>query len=133
LKRQLLNVPPDYLKKYFATSDGGQNYKVSAEVLRRVTFKRANMIEDPFQAGYDLILCRNVVIYFTAETKTTLYQKFSDALAPGGFFLVGSTEQIFDHKQLGFESAGPFIYRKPLPYAVQSGAPQSLSRSSSKR
>ncbi len=71
-----------------------------------------NMIEDSFGANFDLILCRNVVIYFTAETKDKLYKKFFNALAPGGYFLVGSTEQIFGYQQIGFESAGPFLYTK---------------------
>ncbi|MDR1978894.1 MAG: protein-glutamate O-methyltransferase CheR [Synergistaceae bacterium] len=112
LKRQLLNVPPDYLHKYFTTSDGGETYQINSEIKRRVTWKRFNMIDDSFGAGFDVILCRNVVIYFTMETKTALYAKFYNALAPGGYFLVGSTEQIFEHKKIGFESAGPFLYTR---------------------
>ena len=111
-KAQLLNAPKEYLNKYFMTSDGGQTYSVNPEVKRRVTFKRMNMIEDSFGGNFDLILCRNVVIYFTADTKAKLYKKFFDALAPGGYFLVGSTEQIFGYQQIGFESAGPFLYTK---------------------
>jgi chemotaxis protein methyltransferase CheR len=112
LKRQLLNVPPDYLHKYFTTSDGGETYQVNGEIKRRVTWKRFNMIDDSFGTGFDLILCRNVVIYFTMETKAALYAKFYNALAPGGYFLVGSTEQIFEYKKIGFESAGPFLYTR---------------------
>jgi chemotaxis protein methyltransferase CheR len=112
LKRQLLNVPPDYLQKYFTTSDGGETYQVSSEIKRRVTWKRFNMIDDAFGTGFDVILCRNVVIYFTMETKAALYAKFYNALAPGGYFLVGSTEQIFEYKKIGFESAGPFLYTR---------------------
>jgi chemotaxis protein methyltransferase CheR len=112
LKRQLLNVPPDYLHKYFTTFDGGETYQVNAEIKRRVTWKRFNMIDDSFGTGFDVILCRNVVIYFTMETKAALYTKFYNALAPGGYFLVGSTEQIFEYKKIGFESAGPFLYTR---------------------
>lgn len=111
-KAQLLNMPPDYLKKYFTTKDGGETYDVNPDIKRRVTFKRMNMIDDVFGAGFDIILCRNVVIYFTAETKDRLYHKFFDALAPGGYFLVGSTEQIFGYQKIGFESAGPFLYTR---------------------
>jgi chemotaxis protein methyltransferase CheR len=112
LKRQLLNVPPEYLAKYFTTSDKGETSQVAPEIKRRVTFKRFNMIDDAFGSGFDVILCRNVVIYFTAETKAHLYVKFYNALAPGGYFLVGSTEQIFEYKKMGFESAGPFLYTR---------------------
>jgi chemotaxis protein methyltransferase CheR len=111
-KANLLNVPKEYLLKYFTTKDAGQTYDVVPEIKRRVSFKRMNMIDDSFGSGFDLILCRNVVIYFTADTKTKLYKKFFDALAPGGYFLVGSTEQIFGYQQIGFESAGPFLYTK---------------------
>ena len=112
LKRQLLNVPPEYLSKYFTTRDGGETYEVNAEIKRRVSFKRFNMIDDAFGSGFDVILCRNVVIYFTAETKALLYVKFFNALAPGGYFLVGSTEQIFEYRKMGFEMAGPFLYTR---------------------
>ena len=77
-----------------------------------------NMIEEKFTEVFDLILCRNVVIYFTQETKTLLYKKFMNALAPGGFFLVGSTEQIFEYKSLGFESSGSFLYKRPVTAAA---------------
>ena len=111
-KAQLLNVPKEYLAKYFTTRDAGVTYDVNADIKRRVSFKRMNMIEDPFGGNFDIILCRNVVIYFTAETKDKLYHKFYDALAPGGYFLVGSTEQIFGYQKIGFVSAGPFLYTK---------------------
>lgn len=110
-KTQLLNVPPEYLNRYFTRKDEA-TYEVNADIKRRVTFKRFNMIEDPFGANFDIILCRNVVIYFTAETKDKLYRKFFDALAPGGYFLVGSTEQIFGYQKMGFVSAGPFLYTR---------------------
>jgi chemotaxis protein methyltransferase CheR len=114
LKRQLINVPPEYLSKYFTASNNGETYEVAREVKNRVSFKKMNMIEDKFSDMYDLILCRNVVIYFTQETKAHLYKKFTEAIAPGGYFLVGSTEQIFEYKKLGLESAGSFLYRRPI-------------------
>jgi chemotaxis protein methyltransferase CheR len=110
-KTQLLNVPPEYLNRYFTRKDEN-TYEVNPEIKRRVTFKKFNMIEDNFGSGFDIILCRNVVIYFTAETKDKLYHKFFDALAPGGYFLVGSTEQIFGYQKIGFVSAGPFLYTR---------------------
>ncbi len=113
LKRQLINTPEVYLKRYFKTLDN-EIYNISEEVKSRVNFQRINLIEDSFLEEFDLILCRNVVIYFSAETKTNLYKKFAKALRPGGYLLVGSTEQIFDYRKLGFESAGAFLYRRPL-------------------
>lgn len=112
LKRQLINTPEEYLKRYFKTSDN-EIYNITDEVKTRVNFQRINLIEDTFADDFDLILCRNVVIYFSSETKTNLYKKFAKALRPGGYLLVGSTEQIFDYRKLGFESAGAFLYRRP--------------------
>jgi len=113
LKRQLINTPDEYLNRYFRTSDN-ETYNVTEDVKSRVNFQRINLIEDTFLSDFDLILCRNVVIYFSSETKVNLYKKFSKALRPGGYLLVGSTEQIFDYRKLGFESAGAFLYRRPL-------------------
>lgn len=112
LKRQILNVPKELADRYLETKDG-ETYSVTKEVRSRVNFQRLNLIEDNFASDFDLILCRNVVIYFSTETKAALYHKFFKALRPGGYLLVGSTEQIFDYRKIGFNSAGAFIYQKP--------------------
>lgn len=110
-ERSFVNTPPQYLKKYFEITNKG-TYKVKQNVKNRVIFKRHNLLQDKFDTGYDLILCRNVVIYFELETKMELYEKFAKALRSGGLLFVGSTERIFNYRQLGFEVASPFIYRK---------------------
>lgn len=112
-KRQLVNLSPQWITKYFTQVDD-VTFKIKEDLKKRVSFSRLNLIEDRFDTGYDLILCRNVVIYFRPETKTILYKKFFDALRPGGYLLVGSTEQIFEYRELGFESYKPFLYKKPM-------------------
>jgi chemotaxis protein methyltransferase CheR len=77
-----------------------------------VEFKRHDLLKDPFEKNFDLIVCRNVVIYFEPEAKNELYRKFAESLKPGGFLFVGNTERIFNYKELGFEIYKPFIYRK---------------------
>lgn len=77
-----------------------------------MTFEQQNLLSARFKRGYDLIVCRNVMIYFTEETKRELYQKFSEALRPGGVLFVGSTEQIFNPGQYQFETESTFFYRK---------------------
>jgi chemotaxis protein methyltransferase CheR len=59
-----------------------------------------------------LIICRNVVIYFTAETKDSLYRKFHAALRPGGILFVGATEIISQPQQIGFRGHGISFYQK---------------------
>lgn len=111
-KRQLVNAPPEWISKYFSEIDAN-TVQVKNVVKEKVNFRQQNLIKDPFDSGMDVILCRNVVIYFSPETKSALYEKFFNALRPGGYLMTGSTEQIFEYKKIGFESAGPFLYRKP--------------------
>ncbi|KAA0550262.1 protein-glutamate O-methyltransferase CheR [Bacillus sp. BGMRC 2118] len=109
-ERSLQEVPEEMKKKYF-TKDG-IFYKIDDAIKKTVTFKKQNLLADPFEQNYDLIVCRNVLIYFTEEAKDTLYKKFSDALRPGGILFVGSTEQIFNPSSYNFETEDTFFYRK---------------------
>jgi chemotaxis protein methyltransferase CheR len=70
-------------------------------------------MRDKFPEQLDLILCRNVVIYFTEETKYELYKKFYNALRRQGILFTGSTEQIIQAREIGYESAAIFFYRRP--------------------
>lgn len=109
-ERALKEVPPNIMQKYFVNE--GTYYQVKDEIKRTVTFKQHNLLDDRYESGYDLIVCRNVMIYFTEEAKDLIYSNFSKALKPGGILFVGSTEQIFNPAKYGFESAETFFYRK---------------------
>ena len=98
--------------KYFARQ--GDKYAVSPDIKQRIEFKRHNLLKDPFETGFDLILCRNVVIYFTEEAKDQLYANFFKALKPGGILFVGATEAILNFRKLGYTSYQPFFYQKPF-------------------
>ncbi len=111
-ERSLQEAPEDMKKKFF-TKDGNF-YKVSEEIKRTVSFKKHNLLSDPYGGPYDLIVCRNVLIYFTEEAKHLIYHKFSKSLNPGGILFVGSTEQIFNASQYGFEAEDTFFYKKCL-------------------
>ena len=109
-ERSLAEVPKDVQAKYFDKE--GQFYKVKDEVKRTVTFKKHNLLNDNYESNFDLIVCRNVMIYFTEEAKDQIYENFSKALRPGGVLFVGSTEQIFNPSRYGFEVEDTFFYRK---------------------
>lgn len=109
-ERSVKEVPPPFLSTYFTEKNG--LYYIKPEVKNRVTFQKQNLLADPFQDNFDLILCRNVMIYFTEEAKDLLYRKFSAALRRGGIFFVGSTEQIFNPEQYQFDLEDTFFYRK---------------------
>lgn len=104
-------VPKEILKEYFEESGGV--WRAKASLKRPLSFKKGNLLEDRFQTGFDLIMCRNVVIYFTDEAKDALYRKFFQALRPGGILFIGSTERIPSARELGFNSPLPFFYQKP--------------------
>lgn len=77
-----------------------------------ITFKKHDLILDSYDNGFDLIVCRNVVIYFNNDTKNEIYKKFSNSLKKGGLLFVGATESIYNYRDYGFEKASTFIYKK---------------------
>jgi chemotaxis protein methyltransferase CheR len=109
---EMKNMPQDRLNKYFKKVDG--QYILNDDIKSRVEFKKHNLLLDKFESGFDLILCRNVVIYFTEEAKDALYRRFFAALKPGGVLFVGGTEAILNFREIGFQSYIPFFYRKPF-------------------
>jgi len=109
-ERSLREVPEIYIARYFRRV--GDEYAVSDKLKRHVRFVRHDLLVDPFDSRFDLIICRNVLIYFTEPAKERLYAKFAAALKPGGILFVGSTEQIFQARRYGFEPVENFFYRK---------------------
>lgn len=105
------NISSARQTKYFKQE--GQTYAVSSEIKAMVEFRQHNLLLDKFETGFDLILCRNVVIYFTEEAKDGLYRRFLASLKPGGVLFVGGTEAILNFRDIGFEQYLPFFYRKP--------------------
>ena len=109
-ERAVKDVPRDMLSLYFIKE--GTHYQVADEIKRTVTFRQHNLLEDRYGFGYDLIVCRNVMIYFTEEAKDQIYHEFAKALRLGGVLFVGSTEQIFNPERYGFEPIDTFFYQK---------------------
>ncbi|WP_438298469.1 CheR family methyltransferase [Sporosarcina sp. FA15] len=109
-ERALKEVPTSIVKQHFVNE--GHFYQVKDDIKRTVTFKQQNLLEDRYDTGFDLIVCRNVMIYFTEEAKDQIYTNFSKSLKQGGILFVGSTEQIFNPSKYGLESEDTFFYRK---------------------
>lgn len=103
-------LPPEFKKRFFTPE--GSLLKISDDVKKCVEFKKMDLLKDPFPKGFDLICCRNVMIYFTDEAKDLLYKKFHDALKPYGVFFVGSTEQIISPEKYNFATLKTFFYEK---------------------
>jgi len=91
---------------------GGPPFFVNERLARRVVFKEHNMLVNPFESGFDLVVCRNVVIYFTEVAKAGLYRKFQESLRPGGMLFVGGTELISQARELGLQNSGIAFYQR---------------------
>ncbi len=109
--KSIVSVPDDLKKKYF--TQVGPSYKIADEIKARVEFKEHNLLKDSYPSDYNLIVCRNVLIYFTEEAKDEVFRKFNKSLAKGGILFIGSTEQIINYKEIGYERKSSFFYTKP--------------------
>ena len=100
-------APRRSLARFFP---GGQ---ASDELRRLVTFETGDLLRMRVpRRRYDLVLCRNTVIYFTEEVRDALHARLVDSLAPGGYLVVGTSERVADPRGLGLTSPFHFIYRK---------------------
>lgn len=108
---QLTGLPPQWLSKYFSRLDG-QNYQVIPRIRKEVVFKIFNLMDAfPARKPFDIIFCRNVMIYFDAETIARLIDKFYQATAPGGYLFIGHSETI-NRDLTKYEYVQPAIYKK---------------------
>ena len=87
-------------------------YIVDSKIKSKVNFKRHDLILDSYEKDFDLILCRNVIIYFKDEVKQKIIEDFIKSLKVGGLLFVGATESINTYKTSGLEKLSPFIYKK---------------------
>lgn len=110
-KRSIVSLPADLKAQYFETV--GSAYRISETIKKHVQFEQHDLLKDNYGSGYNMIICRNVIIYFTEEAKDEIFKKFYKALAPGGILFIGSTEQIIGYKEIGYERINTFFYRKP--------------------
>ena len=111
-EKSVAGVPADLKKKFFTKV--GPSYQISEEVKSRVEFKEHNLLKDTYPTDFHLIVCRNVLIYFTEEAKDEVFRKFQKSLKPGGYLFIGSTEQIINYRDVGFERKNSFFYQKPV-------------------
>lgn len=85
---ELRNVSAAERTRFFDAKEKNQ-FQIKPEIKRRVHFKQHDLLKDPYNGPFDVIVCRNVTIYFKSDARDAVYQKFSDALV-GGHFVYGS-------------------------------------------
>jgi len=113
---RLESIPPDALRRHFqrGMDQWAGHFRVKDELRRRITFQHLNLVDGtyPFSWQFDIIFCRNVMIYFDRPTQETLVRKLSEKLVPGGYLLVGHSESLSGVKH-NLKLLRPATYRKP--------------------
>lgn len=105
------DIPPVLLKKYF-TDLGQGGYRVNEPIRNMITYGRLNLTDKwPLKGGFQVIMCRNVMIYFNRQTQEDIVRKFHTMLEPGGYLFLGHSESI-PANALGFQNVAPAAYKK---------------------
>jgi two-component system, chemotaxis family, CheB/CheR fusion protein len=120
------DVPPDYMKKFFACSEDGQSVIIDKEIRESVVFARQDLLTDPPFSRLDLIICRNLLIYLEPDAQEKCIALFHYALKEGGYLFLGNAESTGRNKTL-FKSLG---HKKCRVYQkIETEAPSRLSPS----
>ncbi|MDQ1266048.1 MAG: chemotaxis protein methyltransferase CheR, partial [Bacteroidota bacterium] len=110
-EERVRQLPPNFMKKYFRKK--GDEYEVIEDVRKEVTYRKFNLMTDvfPFKKKFDIIFCRNVMIYFDPPTRDALVERFRQSLDTGGFLFIGHSETI-SRSNNNYEYIMPALYRK---------------------
>jgi chemotaxis protein methyltransferase CheR len=111
---QVQSIASGVLRKYFQRGQGkwAGHYRLKPFVRKSIEFMRLNLMEPfPFGSKFQIIFCRNVMIYFDKQTQGRLVNKYYDCLEPGGFLFIGHSESLMgtEHR---FKYVQPTIYQK---------------------
>jgi len=109
--KSITRVPAEYKEFFSETADG--KFEVSKDIKRCVTFRKHNLFKDVYPKNLDLLVCRNVLIYFTEEKKDEIFRMYYQCLSKGGVLFLGNTEQMIDYRKTGYQRIAPFFYIKP--------------------
>lgn len=109
---QLVQIPQHWKKNYFRELDP-EHSQVVERIRNDVIFRSFNLMNPlfPFKKKFQVIFCRNVMIYFDAATRRELVRKFYDFTEPGGYLFIGHSESIRS-EETGYQYVIPAIYRK---------------------
>ncbi|MGB2694011.1 MAG: protein-glutamate O-methyltransferase CheR, partial [Dehalococcoidia bacterium] len=107
---QVRNVPRVDLRRYFRSEEG--QYWINDGLRRLVEFREHNVLDGSFGRDFDLIMCRNVMIYLSSEAKARLLRRLSGALIPGGVLFVGGTEAILESSRFGLQRLYGDFYQR---------------------
>ena len=110
-ENQMAGVSPARMTRFFHKVHGG--WEANPELRTMITWRRHDLLRDEYERTFDIICCRNVVIYFTEAAKTQLYMRFVETLRPGGVLFLGATESIPNARDVGLTPASLTFYKRP--------------------
>ena len=90
---RIVGVPDNYLSKYFNKVDGG--YKIINDIQTKVKFDYHNLKNESGYKNFDIVFCRNVIIYFDDAAQTAVINRFWNAMASKSFLFIGHSESLF--------------------------------------
>ncbi|MGC8971017.1 MAG: CheR family methyltransferase [bacterium] len=108
---EMKNISHERLAKYFIKVDN-DHYRIVDSIRTLVKFDRLDLLKDQYPKGMHLILCRNVIIYFTQEAKDYVFKKLAESLIGGGILFLGNTERIFNPLNYKLKPIDLFFYEK---------------------
>lgn len=105
------DVPEEWLRRYFRRDAASGKYTPAPDILQNVIFRPFNLM-DPirFKLKFDLIFCRNVMIYFNQKTRNALVRRFYDAMLPGAYLFISHSESLGQTPL--FRTAAPSVYQR---------------------
>ena len=111
---RLKNVPPELLSRYFVREEGGNMYRVVPDIRNMVTMSRLDLLTCRLPRFFDVIFCRNVLIYFSRDAHSDLFMRLYKSLVMDGYLILGRTETLLGANKNLFETvdARERIYRK---------------------
>lgn len=108
-------IPHPILKKHFQEGQGKWEgfFRVKGLLREQCRYHHLNLLQEtyPFRGGFDLVFCRNVMIYFDTETQQELCDKLYDHTKPGGYLFIGHSESLMGVKHK-FKLVGPAVYQR---------------------
>ncbi|MEN7538307.1 CheR family methyltransferase [Aurantiacibacter flavus] len=107
-----LEAVPEALRKAWTATEGGK-VRIGPEPRSLVRFRQLNLLGPwPIKGEFDVIFCRNVMIYFDTPTKEKLVWRFAKQLKPGGYLYIGHSERVSGRAEELLELVGPTVYRR---------------------
>jgi chemotaxis protein methyltransferase CheR len=116
--RAMRLVPPEYRHRFFTKARGVEAWNATPILTDMLTFRQHNLMEPLHERAFDLVLLKNVLIYFNDQSKTTVLHNARAVIRPGGLLVAGMAEGVADHLR-DFQRLKPWLFRKPVHAGAQ--------------